>query len=319
MVRATAAVARWLVVLLAARVCAFSDDHWEPAPDEAIYRWGLPAVLESNEPSGRDPRLQNCMNEVRPGDPGLCHPGGHRRISVDTKDPAEAAPPWHAEVRKHGAVLKRETSSISLNYFVPYCHHMDDCPNPSWRIMPLMVLGLKVPHNMRVAPNTAKLLNFMERNIPGLITVALSLSAAHGHITPHCGALEGFQFVRYHLALKVPEPRARFRICGRVYEFEEGQLMGFNNTIPHEVINPSSDARIVLLFDVLLPDIVSSSKGHKETMAYLTDKWGATLKDLHLMNNMTEDQYASWAASKVHRYLKSLETKDSHGSARHPW
>lgn len=35
----------------------------------------------------------------------------------------------------------------------------------------------------------------------------------------------------------------------------EGQMFGFNNTIPHEVINPSSSPRIVLLFDVLLPEI----------------------------------------------------------------
>ena len=369
MIRATAAVANsllvlssvlmsprgcgWLAVTLGTRVCAFTDDYWEPAPDEGIFQWGLPMVLERNQPAGRDPRLQNCIENVLPGDPGLCHPGAHRRISVDTKDPSEAVPPWDAEVRKHAATLKHEVASIPLDYFVPYCHHHDDCPNPSWRIMPLMVLGLKVPHNLRVAPHAAKLLTFMvsslidgacfangraaaavhcphafgpsfraalqEKNIPGLITVALSLSAAHGHITPHCGALEGFQFVRHHLAIKVPEPRARFRICGRVYEFEEGQLMGFNNSIPHEVINPSSDARVVLLFDVLLPDILRSDKGHRETMAYLTGKWGATLRDLRLMNNMTEDQYAAFAASKVHRHLQGLEVKDAQGRTKQPW
>jgi len=114
--------------------------------------------------------------------------------------------------------------------------------------------------NLALVPTAAKLLDYMEKHIPGLITVVLSLSAAHGHITPHCGGIEGFQFVRHHLAIRVPEPKARFRICGRVYEFEEGQLMGFNNSIPHEVINPSAEPRIVLLFDVLLPDVLNSPK-----------------------------------------------------------
>jgi hypothetical protein len=207
------ALASWVVVV---PTHAFSDDFVEAyvgVSAESKYAWGLPAILDTNQRN--DDRLQNCIDNALPG--SLCKPGKHRRISVDTKDTAEPTPEWEAELRRHSASLKRESDGLvtrHLDRFVPYCHHHDDCPSPSWRIMPLMVLKLKVPSNLALVPVAAKLLDFMEKHIPGLITVVMSLSSAHGHITPHCGGVEGFQFVRHHLAIRVPEPKARFRICG---------------------------------------------------------------------------------------------------------
>jgi len=139
-------VERWCIVglvLLSGAAFSFTDDFVDAyvgSSDEQKYAWGLPAILEANKKY--DDRLANCIDDALPG--SLCKPGKHRRISVDTKDVAEPVPIWEAELRRHHQSLRRESLTIPLNRFVPYCHHLDDCPNPSWRIMPLMVLKLKV-------------------------------------------------------------------------------------------------------------------------------------------------------------------------------
>lgn len=94
----------------------------------------------------------------------------------DSKDASEAPPPWADNLRMHHELLRQETYRLPKDRFVPYCHHHDDCENPSWRIMPLYVLENKVHSNLAVAPAASRVLDFMIENIPGLITVAISLS-----------------------------------------------------------------------------------------------------------------------------------------------
>jgi aspartyl/asparaginyl beta-hydroxylase (cupin superfamily) len=125
------------------------------------------------------------------------------------------------------------------------------------------------------------------KHIPGLLTVVVSLLGGGGHIAPHCDFQEGFQMVRHHMAIKVPEPAARFKICGRVYEWEEKHMMSFNNSIPHEVINPSPEPRLALLFDSLLPGIHNSVKGRKEAMHQLNQQWSRTLDKIKMLDHMT--------------------------------
>ena len=48
-------------------------------------------------------------------------------------------------------------------------------------------------------------------------------------------------------------------------------------------------------------------QGHSETMAYLGEKWGATLRDLKHLNNMTIEQYEEFIVSKVHRGRRRLD------------
>lgn len=62
-------------------------------------------------------------------------------------------------------------------------------------------------------------------------------------------------------------------------------MMSFNNSIPHEVINPSQHPRLVLLFDALLPDIHSSDKGRKETMESLHGEWARTVKRVNQLDS----------------------------------
>jgi ornithine lipid ester-linked acyl 2-hydroxylase len=61
--------------------------------------------------------------------------------------------------------------------------------------------------------------------------------------------------IRYHLALKVPEPReaCRIRLADQIAYWEEGKSLIFDDTHFHEVWNDTDDYRVVLFLDVERP------------------------------------------------------------------
>jgi len=248
----------------------------------SLYEWGLPGIMSRNVLE--DPELVNCVKAVPDA---LCRAG---RKELDPISKALDAP-WAAELEQRFEGLHQDTADLPLERFVPYCHHHDNCQNPSWRIMPLMVLHRRVPSNLDLAPSAASTLDWMVERIPGLITVVLSMSIGKGHITPHCGSAEGFQFTRYHLGVRIPTPAAHIRLCDHEYEMVEGSLLAFNNSHPHEIINPSEDPRYVLLFDVLLPQITDNETALATTMDHLKAQWGDQLRDMDKVNNGPASEY----------------------------
>ena len=84
-------------------------------------------------------------------------------------------------------------------------------------------------------------------------TAMFSILAPHKHIPDHCGPYKGI--VRYHLALKVPEPReqCRIRVGDEIATWEEGRSLIFDDTYEHEVWNDTDDERVVLFLDVVRP------------------------------------------------------------------
>jgi len=237
------------------------------------WDWELPSILERN--SDWDIRLTNCM----PDKPKtLCknnvqniYPFKERNLS------SSIIPPWLLILDSYHEIMQKEISGIPRNHFIPYCHHHDICHNPSWKIMPLMILNYKVQSNLALAPITNRLLETLAQNIPGLISVAFSLSESTGHIRPHCDYTEGIHFVRHLYGITVPKPNARFNICDNVYEFSEKTLFSFNNSQPHEIINPSKSPRIVLLIDVLLDHIHTNEIKQFQTFELLQKDWNSTL------------------------------------------
>jgi hypothetical protein len=121
-------------------------------------------------------------------------------------------------------------------------------------------------------------------NVQGLLNVVLSLTTAEGHILPHCDGLEGHQFARHQLVLVVPQPAAQIRVCNTVHEFIEGELITFNVSQPHEVINPSSAERMVLLFDTLHDNIINIPENFEMAMRNLHRHWKGTVMLVDKMN-----------------------------------
>ena len=84
-------------------------------------------------------------------------------------------------------------------------------------------------------------------------TAFFSILAPRKHIPDHRGPFKGL--LRYHLALKIPEPRelCRIDVGGELRHWEEGKSLLFDDTYVHEAWNDSDDVRVVLFVDVVRP------------------------------------------------------------------
>ncbi|MDX1671817.1 MAG: aspartyl/asparaginyl beta-hydroxylase domain-containing protein [Balneolaceae bacterium] len=119
----------------------------------------------------------------------------------------------------------------------------------NWKTYFLYGFGYKAAANCARCPQTTRLIE----QIPGMKTAFFSILKPGKHIPEHRGVFKGI--LRYHLGLKVPEPREQcwFRIGDQMLHWEEGKSLLFDDTYPHEVKNDTGGTRVVLLIDVVRP------------------------------------------------------------------
>ena len=88
---------------------------------------------------------------------------------------------------------------------------------------------------------------------PGLTTAFFSILSPRKHIGEHRGPWRGV--LRYHLALRVPEPPAAAGISvgGQVAHWEEGRSLLFDDGYEHHAWNDTDGVRVVLFVDVIRP------------------------------------------------------------------
>jgi ornithine lipid ester-linked acyl 2-hydroxylase len=118
-----------------------------------------------------------------------------------------------------------------------------------WKTFFLYGYGFKSEPNCARCPETSKLLE----QVPGMTTAFFSILSPHKHIPDHRGPYRGV--LRYHLALKIPEPReaCRIRVDTEYAHWEEGRSLLFDDSYDHEAWNDTDGIRVVLFMDVLRP------------------------------------------------------------------
>jgi len=118
-----------------------------------------------------------------------------------------------------------------------------------WKTFFFYGYGYRMDDNCARCPQTTRLIE----SVPGMTTAFFSILAPGKHIPPHRGPYKGV--MRYHLGLRVPEPRERCRI--RVGDdtgyWREGGSLLFDDTYEHEVWNDTDGVRVVLFLDVMRP------------------------------------------------------------------
>jgi aspartate beta-hydroxylase len=85
---------------------------------------------------------------------------------------------------------------------------------------------------------------------PGVVT--LSLLHPGSRVRPHCGRTNAQ--LRVHLGVRVPRG-ARMRVGEERIAWEEGRCVVFDDSFEHEVWHDGDSSRLVLLLDVLHPDL----------------------------------------------------------------
>lgn len=163
--------------------------------------------------------------------------------------------PWAYELEANWQAIRQELDQV-LPYAEALPNFQDISPRQGkianddrWKTFFFCAFGYKSQQNCDRCPKTAELLE----KIPGLKVAFFSILAPGKHIPEHRGKHKGI--IRYHLALKVPEPReqCRIRVADQVAYWEEGKSLIFDDTFPHEVWNDTNDYRVVLFLDIERP------------------------------------------------------------------
>lgn len=118
-----------------------------------------------------------------------------------------------------------------------------------WKTFLFMGYGLRSERNLRECPATAAVLG----RIPGLKTALFSILEPGKRLPVHRGPYNGV--LRVHLALVVPRDAERcwIRVAGERRTWVPGELLIFDDALPHEVHNDTGDVRVVLFLDVMRP------------------------------------------------------------------
>ena len=163
--------------------------------------------------------------------------------------------PWSKRFEEMAPEVRSELDEV--------LSHREDLPNfqdisvdqasisndDGWKTFFFFAYGFRSEANCRRCPKTTALLD----SVPGMVTAFFSILSPGKHIPPHRGPWRGV--LRYHLALKVPEPAVAsgIRVGGEQAHWQEGKGLLFDDGYSHEAWNDSEGVRVVLFCDVLRP------------------------------------------------------------------
>lgn len=129
-----------------------------------------------------------------------------------------------------------------------------------WREAVLLGAG----ESPRVAPQTRQ---WLQQHCPDAVSLArqgggeviVSVLAPHTHIAPHCASTN----LRWtaHLGLRIPpKGRVQIRIADDWHSWQEGQVLVFDDSYEHEVVNDSDEIRVVLLLRFWNPHLAVADR-----------------------------------------------------------
>jgi len=163
--------------------------------------------------------------------------------------------PWIAPFETQWPVMRRELDALlcrpdrlpSFHQIASYERHLSS--DDRWKTYFFFGYGHKIPHAPELCPESARLIG----QIPGMTTALFSVLSPGMRLPPHRGPYSGV--LRYHLALKVPEPAegCGLRVGADVRHWEEGRSLVFDDVFEHEAWNDTDGVRVVLFLDFKRP------------------------------------------------------------------
>ncbi len=169
--------------------------------------------------------------------------------------------------------------------FDPYVQHSVNAPKISemgqqllgrhdWSAYHLHQDGAPQPKHITRCPKTLEILEAAP--IPKIRSISPSILfsrlAAGAHIPPHSGVCNARLIC--HLPLLVPRG-CWLRVGNQIREWTEGEMLIFDDTIEHEAKNPTSETRVVLLFDVWRPELSGEERAFVETLFDAVESFSA--------------------------------------------
>jgi len=178
----------------------------------------------------------------------------------------------------------RQVLSSPGEDLVPYIAFGADDPVNQWQALNhsrdwssfhLWAHGKPVEANLSRCPRTAEALASVDAaRMAGLCPNAMfSILAPHTHIPPHTGETNARLVA--HLPLIVPQG-CSFRVGFDTVEWQEGQVIVFDDTLEHEARNDSDEPRVVLIFDVWNPLLSTAERELASALASSTQAFRNT-------------------------------------------
>jgi beta-hydroxylase len=123
-----------------------------------------------------------------------------------------------------------------------------------WNVFPLFAYDTTNDANCASMPHLYKIL----KQIPSVKLAMLSVISGGAQIPTHCGFYKGV--LRVHLTLHTDTPTTEageaqryIEVGKQTYAWKDGQMVAFDDTFPHKVINNIPGRRVVLFLDVDRP------------------------------------------------------------------
>jgi aspartyl/asparaginyl beta-hydroxylase (cupin superfamily) len=178
--------------------------------------------------------------------------GEQRPVFFDVE---EAAPALARLQQNYRAIRNEVEALLETDARLPTYHDLDPNQEPisaadekKWKVFMLYAMGVKPRDNRERCPLTSSLLD----QVPNLFQAFFSILEAGKSVPAHNGPHLGY--IRYHLGLIVPKDNPpSIRIKDRIYTWQEGDAVLFDDSWNHEVTNHSSGHRVILLVDILRP------------------------------------------------------------------
>ncbi|MBD3883360.1 aspartyl/asparaginyl beta-hydroxylase domain-containing protein [Phormidium tenue FACHB-886] len=163
--------------------------------------------------------------------------------------------PWAETLEANWQVIRQELDRVmehadALPNFQDISPRQGKIANDNlWKTYFFCAFGFRAKANCDRCPETTRLIS----QIPGMKVAFFSILAPGKHIPEHRGKHKGL--IRYHLGLKVPEPKenCRIRVADQFAHWEEGKSLIFDDTFYHEVWNETDGYRVVLFLDIARP------------------------------------------------------------------
>ena len=191
---------------------------------------------------------------------------------------------WVAGLEAETPAIKEEVEALLSEGapFEPYVQAEENRPHrdfhglhgdPSWSAFYLWNNGALIEENAARCPRTVKALEKVPLTRIGGRTPAVlfSLLRPGAHIPPHNGMLN-CRLIG-HLPLIVP-PGCWLRVGNETREWEEGEVLIFDDSIEHEARNPSDRLRVILLFDMWRPELNPADKEGVSAIFSAIDRLG---------------------------------------------
>ena len=154
---------------------------------------------------------------------------------------------WRIVQGEYDALVMKQDAIPPLGEIATF--HRRIAPDNKWRSFFFEAHGYEAVGNRAQCPKTAGLLD----QIPDLITAFFSVMEPGTHVPRHKGFTKAL--LNIHLGLRVPSgiEECRIQVADQDRGWEEGQILMFDESFPHEVWNDGDQSRAVLFIQVLRP------------------------------------------------------------------